>query len=195
MPSIKTTTPILPGKYYHIFNRGSNKKAIFYSTANYHYFLKLIDKNLHKHVDILAYCLLFNHFHLIIRTKDLNNENESGYRKRITSHFKSLFVSYAMSINKQEGFVSNLFDAKFKRLEINNDNYLKYLIFYTHYNPKKHQLCTDFKNYLFSSYNSLISNTKTKVNRELVLNIFEGREQFINYHDVLHQERNKLILE
>ncbi len=195
MPSLKTITPILPGKYYHIFNRGSNRKPIFYSRDNYDYFLKLIDKFLSDHIDILAYCLLLNHFHLIMRTTDSIESNDQNYRKRITSLFKSLFVTYAMAINKQEGFIGNLFDPKFKRLEITDDDYLRYLIFYTHYNPEKYHLSSDYKEYFYSSYNALISNSKTKVNRELVMDIFDGLESFLNYHKVIHQEKIGLILE
>lgn len=70
MPSIKTLTPILGGSYYHIFNRGSNRKNIFYTTENYNYFLKLLNNFLNQYVHFLAYALLPNHFHLVIKVKE-----------------------------------------------------------------------------------------------------------------------------
>lgn len=195
MPSIKTTTPILPGKYYHLFNRGANKKSIFYKHSNYQFLLKLFGDHLLDRIDVLAYCLLPNHFHFIIRTKETSGEDESDYRKLMTSKFKSWLVTYAMAINKQEGFVGNLFDPKFKRLEIHDDVYLMYLIFYTHYNPEKHGVVDDFRNYTFSSYHSFFSTAPTKICRSSVLDIFGDTDAFINYHQCVHQERKGLILE
>lgn len=70
MPSIKTLTSILGGNYYHIFNRGSNRQNIFYSQANYIYFLHLINKFPGGYVHFLAYALLPNHFHLVVKVKE-----------------------------------------------------------------------------------------------------------------------------
>ncbi|MFW5756391.1 MAG: transposase, partial [Tangfeifania sp.] len=70
MPSIKTITPILGGNYYHIFNRGTNRQNIFFLSRNYDYFLKLLKDFLSEYVHFLAYSLMPNHFHLIIKVKD-----------------------------------------------------------------------------------------------------------------------------
>lgn len=165
MPSIKTITPILGGSYYHIFNRGSNRQNIFYTPGNYTYFLKLLNEFLGNYVHFLAYALLPNHFHLVIKVNDeisveqtgntgnrslkeengsfgslsiIKDENEVG--KAVVRQLKRLFITYAMAINKQENRVGNLFDPKYKRLEITNHEYLEYVVFYAHYNPEKHGL-------------------------------------------------------
>ena len=202
MPSIKTTTPILGGRYYHLFNRGSNKQLLFYKRANYIYFLKLLDQYLTGYVEILSYCLLPNHFHLVIRIKDqinLNNDSEVTDHEKVgelvVKQFRRLFITYAMAINKQEKRVGNLFDPKYKRLEITSEEYLKYVIFYCHYNPKKHFISDSFEDYYFSSFSALLSHNHTKLSKELVISIFGGREEFINYHKVVHQEKEALILE
>ena len=166
MPSIKTTTPILGGRYYHIFNRGANRQLIFYSADNYNYFLKLLNELLADYMHFFAYCLLPNHFHFVVKSKDeiyqpakenrsVSTENRGdGSLKRITDEeeigklvvrqLKRLFITYAMAINKQENRVGNLFDPKYKRLEITTQDYLEYVIFYAHYNPEKHGLTTNF---------------------------------------------------
>ncbi len=208
MPTIKTITPLLPGKYYHIFNRGSNRKKIYYSEENYRYFLRLVDRYLSGYIDILSYCLLPNHFHMVIRVKDYDEikihsdeylnttvNNAESLSKIIANQFKRLFITFAMAINKQENIVGNLFDPKYKRLEIEDDDYLKYLIFYTHYNPEKHGMIKSFKDYRYSSFKVFSSSQHTKVNREHILDIFGGLENFLNYHDVVHDERQNLILE
>jgi len=65
-----TTTPLLPGYYYHIFNRGVNRQNIFFEEENDAFFLKLMDRFLSDRVDVFAYCLLSNHFHLLIRIQE-----------------------------------------------------------------------------------------------------------------------------
>ena len=120
MPSIKTITPILGGRYYHIFNRGANRQLVFYNPENYKYFLKLLNEFLSDYMHFFAYCLLPNHFHLVVKIKDEiyqpdkeNQENRSlsteniknGSFKKITNEveigklavrqLKRLFITYA----------------------------------------------------------------------------------------------------
>ena len=220
MPSIKTTTPILGDNYYHIFNRGVNKQNIFYTEANYSYFLKLLDQFLTGYVDFLAFSLMPNHFHIILRilnSLDFNTilfneelKNRSLFRERffttnlsdqevigklVVRQLKKLFITYSMAINKQENRVGNLFDPKYKRLQINDQDYLKYAIFYTNYNPEKHGIIDDFKKYRYSSFQAIIGKNKTKINRELVFELFGDENSFLNYHTVMHDERDAIIIE
>ena len=80
MTSLKIKPPIIAGIYYHIFNRGINRQAVFFTEDNYFYFLSLIRKYCINHMHILAYSLLPNHFHLIVKIKDELNipKQESG---------------------------------------------------------------------------------------------------------------------
>ena len=100
-----------------------------------------------------------------------------------------------MAINKQENRTGNFFDRSFKRLEISEQDYLEYVIFYTHYNSEKHGLADNFKKYKYSSYRAITSTLKTNVNREFVVDLFGGESEFHNYHAVMHDERESLILE
>jgi putative transposase len=85
------TIPLLPGKYYHIYNRGNNKGNIFFNEENYRYFLDKYNQKLSGYFDTIGYCLLSNHFHLLIRVKspdeifanaikDFTHINESFYK-------------------------------------------------------------------------------------------------------------------
>jgi REP element-mobilizing transposase RayT len=203
MPSVKTITPLLGGGYYHIFNRGINRQLLFFQERNYFHFLELLKKYVADYADVLAYCLLPNHFHLVIRIKDvifqkddileMKKEDETG--KFVSNQFRKLFVAYTMAINKQECRTGNLFDRTFKRLEITEHEYLQYVIFYSHYNPEKHGITTNFKNFRFSSYSAFLSKQNTSISRDLVFEIFDGKEGFISYHNVMHDERENLQLE
>ncbi len=64
------STPFEIGNFYHVYNRGNNKDQIFIEEDNYLYFLILIKKYLLPIADIYSYCLIQNHFHLIIKIKD-----------------------------------------------------------------------------------------------------------------------------
>ncbi len=201
MPSLKIITPISGGAYYHIFNRGANKQNVFFNSENYVFFLKLLDKYLKDYVHVLAYCLLPNHFHLIIQVKEelIENDqiivNEIEVGKLVVQKIRSMFIAYSMAINIQEKRIGSLFESKYKRLEIEDEDYLRYVIFYTHYNPEKHGIDDDFRTYRFSSYRALISDKKTNLRRDLVYGIFGDKCDFLNYHEFLHEEKESVILE
>ena len=201
MPSLKIITPISGGNYYHIFNRGINRQTIFFNENNYRHFLGLIDKFLTSNVSILAYCLLQNHFHLVIKVKEkimidsIEISDDEKIGKIVSNQFRKLFIAYSMALNIQEKRTGSLFDKNFKRIEITENEYLKYAIFYTHYNPEKHGIATEFRQYKYSSYSAIINNKTTKIDRKTVLEIFDGKDDFINYHSVLHDERDDFAAE
>ncbi len=62
--------PLIPGSYYHIYNRGNNGENIFHEERNYRYFLQLYLKYIFPVADTYAYCLLLNHFHLLVRIRE-----------------------------------------------------------------------------------------------------------------------------
>ena len=70
--------PLLPGKYYHMYNRGINRCRIFYTEENFKYFLKKYAKKMTGYFDTFAYCLLDNHFHIFVRVCDAEALIKSG---------------------------------------------------------------------------------------------------------------------
>ncbi len=209
MPSIKNITPLQAGSYYHIFNRGINHQNIFFQERNYSYFLQLLAKNLIAYIDVMAYCLLPNHFHFIIRVKEeietLTDKDPIPSRDRILTpeeiskytadQFRKMFISYTQAVNKQEFRDGPLMLSKFKRLEITRQEYLEYALFYVHYNPVKHGITQNFKDYKFSSYQALLSRLPTKLNRSLVFEIYQGEQNFVDFHNGCHVEKEGIILE
>ena len=122
--------------FYHIYNRGINSENIFISDENKNYFLKLFSKYLTDKVDVYAYCLMDNHFHILIKiTDDV---------KEVTQAFSNLFNAYAKAFNKQNNRTGSLFEKHFKRIKIQDENYLRNIIQYIHLNPK-HHLNLDYK--------------------------------------------------
>ncbi len=66
----ESSSALQPSQYYHIYNRGNNRENIFVSEENYRYFLKLYAVHIEPVADTYAYCLLKNHFHVLVRIKD-----------------------------------------------------------------------------------------------------------------------------
>jgi putative transposase len=160
-------------RVYHIYNRGINSEVIFNSDENKRYFLKLYSKHFENKAETFAYCLLDNHFHFIIR---ITNENE------ITQGLSNLFNAYAKAFNKQNSRTGSLFEKHFKRIQIENETYLLNLIQYVHLNPK-HHLDLDYKNFQFSSYQSIISDKPTRLLRDEVIQLFDSLENYIYCHE------------
>jgi REP element-mobilizing transposase RayT len=160
--------------FYHIYNRGINGCLIFENDENKAFFLKQLSKYLFGKISIFGYCLMDNHFHLVIR---LNDEEQI-----VTQAFSNFFNSYVKAFNKEIDRTGSLFEKHFKRIKLIDEEYLKQLIVYVHLNPK-HHLDLKFETYKFSSYPSFLSQKDTKLEREEVLNLFGGIENFIFCHN------------
>lgn len=191
MPSKKIKTPIEPGKFYHVYNRGSNYQNVFFKPYDYLLFLEKMAEYLVGYCSIYAYVLIPNHYHILLRVNDDLETNEWS------NHFLKFSLSYTNKINFQEKRNGGLFLSHFRRIHVDTEDYLKRLIFYIHFNPSKHELIDDFKSYKYSSYNSIISQKPTRLARGEVLDLFENVEGFKNYHQFLHKEAiiKKYLLE
>jgi REP element-mobilizing transposase RayT len=161
--------------FYHIYNRGINSETIFLSNDNKLYFLKLFSKYLIGIVDVYAYCLMDNHFHIVIKIVE--------EEKIVTQSLSNLFNSYAKAFNKQSNRTGSLFEKHFKRIKIQDENYLRNIIQYVHLNPKNH-LDLNYKTYKYSSFQAFISDKETKLARKEVLEYFDGIDNFIYCHDL-----------
>ncbi len=173
-----------PGFFYHIFNRGNNRENIFYEEKNYRYFLHLWVKYIVPIAETYAYCLMMNHFHFLVRIKEsiktLEVVDVSLY---ISQQFSNLFNAYAKAINKEYNRTGSLFQARFGRKRVSNEAHLYNLIHYIHFNPQKHGFVEDFRDYPYSSYHAFLTNKKTRLARQAVIDLFGDIDEFINFHD------------
>ena len=200
--------PLLPDSIYHIYNRGVNSENLFKEERNYSYFLNKYDRFVSPVADTYAYCLLKNHFHLLIRTKGEKEILEFERLKReasptllqkasleakpsvnpskiISNAFASLFKSYAQSINKAHRRTGTLFEEPFRRIAVNSDGYFSRMIFYIHFNPQKHGFISDYRKYPHSSYSSFImSQESSLINKKLVLEWFGDVVKFKEFHKI-----------
>ncbi|NEN22726.1 transposase [Cryomorpha ignava] len=168
--------PIISDQFYHIYNRGNNGENIFIEEKNYSYFLGLMKKHVTPIADIYAYCLLKNHFHIVLITKSIQDEN------KISQGISNLFNSFAKAINKTYDRSGSLFQTRFPRKRITNEDYLRAMILYVHLNPKHHGFTTDYRGYPHSSYRALISSKHSELKRTEIINLFEDLDNFIYCH-------------
>jgi len=182
------TIPLEPGLIYHIYNRGNNKETIFREKANYIYFFQLWKKHITPIADTFVYSLLNNHFHAMVRIKNLAySKNLAGFENlrglgKAEQHFSNFFNAYAKGFNNKYNRTGKLFEERFKRKPIINDAYFTQLIYYIHANPQTHGFVDDFRTYPHTSYDSILSFGKTNLMRDEVLDWFGGREMFEKYH-------------
>ena len=206
---MSSPTPLLYDTYYHIYNRGVNGENIFIEERNYEHFLNLYAKHLESTCNLLAYCMLRNHFHMAVRVKSENEiletlrvspaigryarqgnlarQEENRSRKPLGSHyasdqFSNFFNAYAKAINKAYGRTGSLFQHPFGRVPITSDRQFWNVIAYIHQNPQKHKFVKDFRNWKYSSYGIILADKKTSVKRSEILEWFGNREQYVALH-------------
>lgn len=131
-------------KYYHVYNRGANRDNIFLSPDNYRYCINLFAKYyLHYKVSIHAFCLMPNHYHLLIR------QIADG---SISKFIQIVFNSYSQAVNTATGHSGTLFQGRAKGKEITTDDYAVRLCRYIHYNHVVANLVKTPEEWEFSDY-------------------------------------------
>jgi len=198
--------PIIYGNYYHIYNRGNNRMDIFLESDNYYYFLRLYAKYIEPIAETYAWCLLKNHFHLLVRIKDKSEINNIELRYSTiekpkiidpSRQFSHLFNAYTQAINKRYDRTGSLFETTFERKLVSSEKYFQQLVFYIHNNPVHHGLVKQISLYPWSSYETILSTSPTKLMRNEVLEIFGDMENFAYYHNQQQnlEEIESLIIE
>ena len=138
-----------PTSFYHIYNRGNNKQRIFLNRENYLFFLRKVRTHFLNHVDVLAYCLMPNHFHFLVFTK--HNFDSTGF----SNDLKIMLRSYTRAINIQEIRTGSLFqqNTKIKNLETDDSTDYSFICFhYIHQNPVRGGLADNMEDYEMSSF-------------------------------------------
>ena len=178
---------ITEGCYFHIYSRGVNSENIFREQRNYYYFLQQYNEYCTDVFETLAFALLKNHFHLLVYVKEnveVPKYNGTGMIKLNASRHLSHFLnSYAQSFNKAYKRTGALFESPFERKLVDDNSYITDLIFYCHYNPQLHGFVTDFKEWDFTSYNSILNNDNTICASQKVIDWFGNKDAFQREHE------------
>ena len=188
MPSKNLIKFYLPNSIYHIYNRGVEKRIIFEDDQDYNVFLSYIKEYLspqgvtlryrglegkyYNEVTLLAFCLMPNHFHLLIKQIDKNS---------IKKFTQSLFTRYSMYFNKKYNRVGKLFQSAYKATNVINTEHLLYISKYIHLNPSK---CTKDLSKSHSSYSDYLGHTNTSwIDKTIILNTF-NKSTYIKHNKI-----------
>ena len=156
---------------YHVIVRGINQQDIFHDEEDFKKYIRVLKKaGSETDAEILGYCLMTNHVHLLLKE---NNDNLSKY-------MKSLQVSYVYWYNSKYERCGHLFQDRFKSEAVENDAYLLTVIRYIHNNPVKAGIVKKPEQYLWSScanyYGAEMTSLK-KIDTKLILGIFSNQKE------------------
>lgn len=197
MASRNTIREFVADNYYHVYNRGVEKRLIFLDDVDYGMFLaqfkkyligeKEDNKNRHKYtplgdeVQLLSYCLMPNHFHLL-----LYQTSNDGIEKLM----RRVMTGYAMYFNNRYNRVGSLFQGRYKASRINADAYLQHISRYIHLNPK------NYLEWPYSSMNYYRWDTPAPawLNTDHILSIFGSREEYCEFVDQYQDTTQELAL-
>ncbi|MDX1670963.1 MAG: hypothetical protein R3211_01375 [Balneolaceae bacterium] len=201
---VKEKSPFLPDTVYHIYTHSNGDDLIFMEEDNYHFFLKRYSDYIHPIAKTYAFCLMPNHFHLMVnircyeevyiyfrsmgkKEKDLIGlANLSGL---ISKQFSNLLNSYAKAFNKKYERKGKLFTKSLIRIPVKHQIYYNRLVYYIHLNPVHHGFVENPSQWPYSSYQIILSRKSTDLDREEVLKWFGGLETFQKIH--LNSEKVK----
>ncbi len=191
MPSRNRVKQYVENSYYHVYNRGVEKRDIFIDDQDYRVFLHLLkfylsplnsDKhpltdltgfvpvrvrplaNLYQEVELHCFCLMPNHFHLLIKQFSLSG---------MPNLLRRLLTTYSMYFNRRYDRVGHLFQGPYKAAIILDEPYLLHLSRYIHLNPKE-LTGSHLVSYLYSSYPYYLGDRKAQwLNTDFVLSFFK----------------------
>jgi putative transposase len=188
MPIRNVIKPYIADSFYHLYNRGWNKGKIFLDDSDYEYFEYLLARTLsdapikdskgrefvwlRPRIDLNSYCLMPNHFHLLVYQRD---------EMAITDLMRTIIIGYGMYFNKKYGRRGGLFESRFKAVPMRADDQLQHITRYIHLNHH------DFRVWPYSSYGDYLESARSWLDVRTVLDLFESPkiyEQFVlDYED------------
>jgi len=198
--------PLENGNYYHIYNRGNNGIDVFFDSDSYYHFLRLFDRYISPIAETYAWCLLKNHFHILVYIKldieiDYSKLEYSTVEKPKvldpSKQFGHLFNAYTQAINKKFKRTGALFEKPFERKQITSEKYLQNVIYYIHNNPVQHGFVQQMSLYPWSSFESIVSDKPTKLKRQNVIDLYGTKLDFLEYHNTSQNlnEITKFLIE
>lgn len=173
---------------YHVYNRGAHRERIFFSEENYRFCLRLFRKYKNKYrVDIIAYCLMPNHYHLLLR------QEEGG---SISRFLQTTFNTYVQALNKEQGLSGALFEGSAKSVLIDSESSIVRVVRHIHLNPVVAKLVSRPGDWEFSDYNVWITgNASQYPNLKIRDAYFSSADEYKQYVEEYQHEREQVTLE
>lgn len=176
-----------PDTYYHVLSRGNEKREIFWEEKDYLRFLDILGKMVERFkLELHAYVLMKNHFHLLVHTKEAN----------LSRAIQWLSVSYSVWFNKRHQRSGHLFQGRFKSFLIEDDRYFMTMCLYIHGNPLRAEIVKRLSDYRWSSYHAYADKKREPswLTTGLVLGMYGGsRRKFLRAQREFLEEKSNLL--
>lgn len=199
MPSKNVLKLYYENGFYHVYNRGVEKREIFLDEQDYAVFLSYLKfylsppppqkikfdlepkvypsrelKNFNDQIELMCYCLMPNHFHFLIR------QNE---RTSMTKFIRSLSTRYSMYFNRKYERVGSLFQGRYKAVSVESEQQLLYLSHYIHRNPTPtSRSVLEVENYRYSSLRNYLEKiNQVWVKTDLISSYFSKSNPNLTY--------------
>ncbi len=194
MPSANIVKEFAQDQVYHVYNRGVEKRDIFLDDQDYSVFIGLLKKyltgkttnNNNRHafsslkgrIDLLSFCLMPNHFHLLFYQKD---------EKALTQLMRRVNTGYVMYFNNRYGRVGSLFQGIYKASLVEKDDYLHRVSRYIHANPD------DLENWPYSSFQYYKGNREADwLKTDTILELFDNNKgEYIEFVREYSESKNE----
>ena len=164
------------GAYYHVLSRGNERGDIFFNDGDRKRFLATLGEAAERFkLDVFAYVLMGNHYHLLLRTNQPN----------LSRAMQWLGLTYARRLNNRRKRSGHLFQGRFKAMLVENDAYMVQLSCYIHRNPLRAKMVRRLIEYRWSSYPVYAYGKKGPpwLKTDLILSHFEGRDKHKGYRE------------
>ena len=167
---------IIPGCFYHICDRAVGNELLFRRPEDYSDWMQRVEKFLLPFVELHAYCLMNNHYHLLIRALETTDH------KLFSKQMAKLQSTYAKEYNRNYDRKGGLFMRPFARREILNEAQLAWVFWYIHRNPLHHGISLNWETWPYSSYPFYLNKEPTLLTTQFCTELFGGTDQLKAFH-------------
>ena len=165
-----------PYAWYHVLNRARRSERIFSEKSDYHAFVELLEESAEMwNLRVAAYCLMDNHYHILIQTPEAN----------ISRAMRHIDGVYTQRYNRAHSCDGQLFRGRYKSILVDGDSYLLQLVRYIHRNPVKARIVRKPEDYMWSSHKGYlsISNKWKWLHKEFIFSLLtEDRSRWVNQY-------------
>ncbi len=197
---------------YHVFNHANGRENLFTGNHSYNLFLEKVEEYLLPVAEVYAYCLMPNHFHVLLRIRsekevadalvlwgDLKavkrakqarpkpkpNKNIMTPKAFVSKSFSNCFNAYSRIYNLSNSRYGSMFIKNFKRKPVEDHAYFARVLFYIHHNPVKDKFTDKMEKWYWSSFNAYFRNRKSFISKGYPIKFFGNRKQLLEYHELL----------
>ncbi|MGD1995923.1 MAG: transposase [Anaerolineae bacterium] len=182
------------GEWYHLYNRRGNRERIFYERANYLFFLQRLRRYLVPVLDVVAYCLMPTHYHLLVRVTKTSEVSETSEVSAVSRAMQRFSISYTKAMNRRYDRAGSLFQGAFRAKHVSRNDYLVHLSRYIHLNPVIAGLVERPEDWEFSSHREYIGlRSGTLPKAELILSQFSSQQSYQEFVEAYAPGEREII--